>query len=69
MGLRQILGNGFEARLSYGRSYRTPNYDELYTYFVDSNHNVQGNPDLNSESGHSIEGSVKSSPILSRAYK
>lgn len=59
MGLRQILGNGFEARLSYGRSYRTPNYDELYTYFVDSNHNVQGNPDLNPESGHSIEGSVK----------
>lgn len=59
MGLRQILNNGFEARLSYGRSYRTPNYDELYTYFVDINHNVQGNPDLTPESGHSVEGSIK----------
>ncbi|QYJ69001.1 TonB-dependent receptor plug domain-containing protein [Flavobacterium litorale] len=59
MGLRQLLGNGFQARLSYGRSYRTPNYEELYTFFVDSNHNLQGNPDLLPESGHSVEASLK----------
>lgn len=59
MGLRYLLNKGYEARLSYGRSYRTPNYEELYTYFVDSNHNLQGNPELDPESGHSIEASFK----------
>lgn len=59
MGFRYLLGKGLETRLSYGRSYRTPNYEELYSYFVDSNHNLQGNPDLTPESGHSIEASIK----------
>ncbi|MBF00338.1 TonB-dependent receptor [Flavobacterium coralii] len=59
MGLRYLLNKGYETRLSYGRSYRTPNYEELYTYFVDSNHNLQGNPELDPESGHSIEASFK----------
>jgi outer membrane receptor for ferrienterochelin and colicins len=58
-GLRQLLSHGFEARASYGRSYRTPNYDELYTYFVDANHNVQGNPDLVPETSNSVEASLK----------
>lgn len=58
-GLRQLYANGYEARASYGRSYRTPTYDELYTYLVDANHNVQGNPDLLPESAHSFELSGK----------
>ena len=32
---------------------RTPNFDELYTYFVDTNHNVQGNENLVPEKGYS----------------
>ncbi|AXG73628.1 TonB-dependent receptor [Flavobacterium arcticum] len=64
MGFRYLLGKGLETRLSYGRSYRTPNYDELYTYFVDSNHNLQGNPDLVPESGHSVETSIKKQTFL-----
>ncbi len=59
MGLRYLLNHGLEARASYGRSYRTPNYDELYTYFVDSNHNVQGNSNLIPETGNSVEASLK----------
>jgi outer membrane receptor for ferrienterochelin and colicins len=59
MGLRYLFDRGIEARASYGRSYRTPNYDELYTYFVDSNHNVQGNPELTPESSNSAEASLK----------
>ena len=59
LGLRYLMDHGYQTRLSYGRSYRTPNYDELYTYFVDSNHNLQGNADLKPESGHSIEASIK----------
>lgn len=58
-GVRQLLNHGFEARGSYGRSYRTPTYDELYTYFVDANHNLQGNPDLIPETSNSVEASLK----------
>lgn len=32
---------------------RTPNFDELYTYFVDTNHNIQGNDNLIPEKGYS----------------
>lgn len=59
MGFRYLFDHGIEARASYGRSYRTPNYDELYTYMVDANHNVQGNPDLLPETSNSAEASIK----------
>lgn len=36
-----------------GTANRFPTYDELYTYFVNINHDVQGNPDLNPEKGFS----------------
>lgn len=41
----------WELRVIVGSANRTPNYDELYTYFVDVNHNVQGNTALNPEQG------------------
>lgn len=58
-GLRYLFDRGIEARGSVGRSYRTPNYDELYTYFVDSNHDVQGNPDLTPEHSMSYEANLR----------
>ncbi|WP_067146982.1 TonB-dependent receptor plug domain-containing protein [Pseudotamlana agarivorans] len=48
---KYLFNKGIELRGVLGSSNRTPNYDELYTYFVDVNHNVQGNPDLNPENG------------------
>lgn len=39
-------------RLVAGSANRFPNFNELYTYFVDSNHNLQGNMDLVPESGY-----------------
>lgn len=47
------LGQGYQLRAVLGNSPRNPNYDELFTYFVDINHNLQGNPDLNPEKGRS----------------
>ncbi|WP_274476415.1 TonB-dependent receptor plug domain-containing protein [Mangrovimonas aestuarii] len=41
----------WELRAVLGTANRTPNYEELFTYFVDVNHNVQGNPDLDPERG------------------
>jgi len=59
LGLRYLFKKGLEARGSIGKSYRTPNFDELYTYFVDTNHNLQGNPDLVPENSTSYEISFK----------
>ncbi|MEP1487411.1 MAG: TonB-dependent receptor [Algibacter sp.] len=48
---RYLMKKGFELRGNIGTSYRTPNFEELYYYFVDSNHDVQGNENLNPEKG------------------
>ena len=53
MSARYLLKNGFELRGNVGTSYRTPNFEELYYYFVDSNHDVQGNQGLKPENGYS----------------
>ncbi|MDG4716214.1 TonB-dependent receptor plug domain-containing protein [Winogradskyella marincola] len=37
-----------------GSAYRAPNFEELFFYFVDANHNVRGNPDLKPEDGISV---------------
>jgi len=40
-------------RLSYARGFRAPSLKELYLYFVDINHDVRGNPNLQAENSHS----------------
>jgi outer membrane receptor for ferrienterochelin and colicins len=39
-------------RANYARGFRTPSLKELYLEFVDINHNILGNPDLNPEKSH-----------------
>ena len=51
LSARQLLKNDWEARVVVGVGTRTPNYDELFTYFVDVNHDVRGNERLNAEAG------------------
>jgi outer membrane receptor for ferrienterochelin and colicins len=41
-------------RLSFSKGFRAPSIKELYLYFVDINHNVQGNPDLESETSNNV---------------
>jgi outer membrane receptor for ferrienterochelin and colicins len=48
---RQLLKNNWEARAVLGFGTRTPNYDELFTYFVDVNHDLRGNENLKPEEG------------------
>ena len=45
----------FNIRGSYARGYRAPTLKELYIYFVDVNHNIQPNPDLEAEYGHNFD--------------
>lgn len=59
LGLRYLFNHGIELRGSLGKSYRTPNFDEMYTYLVDSNHDIQGNANLIPEKSSSYEVSAK----------
>lgn len=56
---RYLMKHGFELRGNIGTSYRTPSFSELYYYFVDSNHDVQGNENLNPENGFSAAINLK----------
>jgi outer membrane receptor for ferrienterochelin and colicins len=46
-----------DLRLSYGRGFRAPSLRELYFYFYDSNHAIDGNPNLEAELSHSFNAS------------
>lgn len=37
----------------FGTANKLPNFDQLFTYFVNTNHDVQGNPELRPEKGFS----------------
>ena len=67
--VRYDFNQGFQLRFSLGRSYRTPNFDELYTYFVDTNHNLQGNENLIPESSWSYEANLKKQTYLDSGWQ
>ena len=51
LSAKQTIGEDWELRAILGSANRTPSYDELYTFFVDVNHDVQGNAALEAEKG------------------
>lgn len=53
MVMKYKVSEKADIRAEFATSNRTPNYDELYTYFVDSNHDVRGNQNLTPETGYS----------------
>lgn len=59
------FNDGLEFRTVIGSANRTPSYDEFFTYFVDINHDVQGNPNLNPEKGLSVFAHLKKKFSLS----
>lgn len=46
-----------DLRLSYGRGFRAPSLRELYFDFFDASHQIEGNPNLESELSHSLNAS------------
>jgi len=46
--------SAFNARLSYSHGFRAPSIKELYLVFVDVNHHVYGNPDLQAEKSNNF---------------
>lgn len=47
------------ARASYARGYRAPSLKEQHLYFVDGNHNVQGNSNLSPEHSHQLNAGIE----------
>ena len=54
LSLKWNIYEGLSARGSYSKGFRAPSIKELYLYFVDVNHNVQGNPDLQAEQSNNF---------------
>ncbi len=52
--LRYKLSDNWTARASYGSGFRAPSLKELYFFFVDINHNIQGNPNLKAERSNNL---------------
>ena len=44
----------YSIRASYSRGFRAPSLKELYLFFVDVNHNIRGNEDLEAENSHNV---------------
>lgn len=55
INLRWEPSSKINVRGSYARGYRAPTLKELYIYFVDVNHNIQPNPELEPEYGHNFD--------------
>ncbi len=51
---RFSVTNRSSIRLSYATGFRSPSLKELYLYFVDINHNIQGNENLKAEESNNL---------------
>ncbi len=69
--LRYQLSDNWTARASYGSGFRAPSLKELYFFFVDINHNIQGNPNLKAERSDNFNSVVnyKKAVGSDRVYK
>lgn len=52
------LAENLALRLSYARGFRAPALRELYFWFFDANHSIQGNTDLKAEYAHAFNASL-----------
>jgi len=58
LNLKYDLNEQTSLRMAYARGYRAPSARELYHEFIDANHNIVGNEDLNPEYSHNINASL-----------
>lgn len=52
LNLKYDIHTNYSLRASYAHGFRAPSLKELNLYFVDVNHNILGNPDLNAETSN-----------------
>ena len=58
INLKYDATNHTQMRLSYGRGFRAPSLRELYHEFIDANHNIVGNDQLEPEYSNNINGDI-----------
>ncbi|NTV83176.1 MAG: TonB-dependent receptor, partial [Bacteroidales bacterium] len=68
LNLKFAFLENYSIRASYSRGFRAPSLKELYLYFVDVNHNVKGNPDLESENSHNVNLSLQYNRETSKSF-
>lgn len=68
-GLRYLFDNNIETRLSMGKSYRVPTFEELYSKIKFSGHNFFGNENLIPEKSNSYDFSIKKTTNFSLVTK
>jgi len=56
--LRVAPAERLVARASYAQGFRAPSVRELYYYFHDANHSIDGNPDLKAETAQNLSASL-----------
>jgi outer membrane receptor for ferrienterochelin and colicins len=64
-----IINKNIDLRLSYGMGFRAPVLRELYFKFVDVNHNIVGNPNLQAETSNSLNGSFSWATVNKKKIK
>jgi outer membrane receptor for ferrienterochelin and colicins len=64
IGLRYLFEKGMEIRGSYGNSFRTPSFEELYSKQIFDGHFFAGNENLIPETSTSYEMSLKKTTLL-----
>ena len=63
LNLKQDIGK-FTLRASFASGFRAPSLKEQYFEFVDSNHNIKGNPDLKAENSNNFNLSAKYTSLI-----
>ncbi|MCI0750984.1 MAG: TonB-dependent receptor, partial [Flammeovirgaceae bacterium] len=58
LNIKFDLTHSLSVRAAYGRGYRAPSLRELYFEFVDSNHRIFGNENLQPEKSHHVDLSI-----------
>ncbi|MEM1327757.1 MAG: TonB-dependent receptor [Bacteroidota bacterium] len=53
--LKYQLAEAWQVRASYGKGFRSPSLKELFLSFIDINHFIIGNPDLQAETSDNIQ--------------
>ncbi len=64
LGLLYKIADDFESRTSFGKSFRTPNFNELYSKMVFDGHYFVGNENLSPERSSSLETSLKKNTLF-----
>ncbi len=54
LNLKYGFLNNYAVRGSFSRGFRAPSLKELYLYFVDVNHDIQGNENLKAENSYNV---------------